>query len=243
MKQLSIIAIAIFFTAFCFHAEAQETQPYIKTVNPQTFKKLVDAGKGIILDVRTPQEISEGYINNASIINFYDDNFVEKINLIPKDKEIYVYCKSGGRSSQAAEILKKNGFNRIYDLEGGFIQWENNKFPITKSKFAKDDKIQQISLKDFNVLLNSNKLILVDFHTFWCAPCRKMAPIVDKIEIDYKDKALVMRVDVDKSKEVGKAYNVAGVPVFILYKNGKEVWKHNGLIAEEEIKKQIEQNL
>lgn len=243
MKQLSLGAIAILLIVFSFSAHAQETPSFIKNVNATTFKDLVDAGKGIILDVRTPEEIAQGYINNSSSINFYDENFVEKINLIPKNKEIYVYCKAGGRSSQAAEILKQNGFKSIYNLEGGFTQWENNNFPIVKSKLEKDNKIQQISLKDFNNLLTTNKLILIDFHTVWCAPCRKMAPVVDKIETDYKDKAVVMRIDVDKSKEVGKAYNVVGVPVFVLYKDGKEVWKHNGIISEEEIKKQIEQNL
>lgn len=52
-----------------------------------------------------------------------------------------------------------------------------------------------------------------------------------------------MRIDVDKSKDVGNAYNIKGVPVFILFKNGKEIWKHNGMISEEELKKQIEDNL
>ena len=70
-----------------------------------------------------------------------------------------------------------------------------------------------------------------------------MAPIIDGIEEKYKDKAVVMRIDVDKSKEVGKAYKIQGVPVFILFKNGKEKWKHNGMIPEEELKKQIEDNL
>lgn len=243
MKQITSIAITILLTFFFLSAHAQETQTFIKNVNAQTFKEFVDAGKGIVLDVRTPQEIEQGYINNSSSINLYDENFIEKINLIPKNKEIYVYCKAGGRSAQAAEILKQNGFKMIYNLEGGFTQWENNKFPIAKSKLSKDDKIQQISLQDFNNLLTTNKLILIDFHTVWCAPCRKMAPIVDKIETYYQNKAVVMRIDVDKSKEVGKAYNVVGVPVFILYKNGKEVWKYSGMITEEEIKKQIEQNL
>ena len=76
-----------------------------------------------------------------------------------------------------------------------------------------------------------------------CAPCKKMAPIIDVIEVEYKDKAVVMRIDVDKSKDVGKAYNISGVPVFILFKNGEEKWKHNGIISEEELKKQIESNL
>jgi len=70
-----------------------------------------------------------------------------------------------------------------------------------------------------------------------------MAPIIDEIEEEFKNKAVVMRIDVDKSREVGKAFSIQGVPVFILFKNGKEIWKHNGLISEEELKKQIEENL
>lgn len=239
MKKPLTILITILFASLCFNLKAQENQAFIKNVNTQTFKELVDTGKGIILDVRTPEEIEQGHIANASTINFYDEKFVAKINLIPKDKEVYVYCKAGGRSSQAAQILKQNGFNKIYNLDGGFMQWEKNNFPVEKSKTAEDNKIQQISLNDFNSLINTNKLVLIDFHTVWCAPCRKMAPIVDKIEDDFKNKAVVMRIDVDKSKEVGKAYKIEGVPVFILYKNGKEVWKHNGAITEEEITKQI----
>jgi thioredoxin 1 len=70
-----------------------------------------------------------------------------------------------------------------------------------------------------------------------------MAPIIDNIEEQYADRALVMRIDVDKSKDVGRAYQVSGVPVFILFKDGKEIWKHNGVIAEDELKKQIESSL
>jgi len=57
--------------------------------------------------VRTPDEVADGYIKNASTINLYDDDFIAKINLIQKDKQIYVYCKSGGRSSKATELMKK----------------------------------------------------------------------------------------------------------------------------------------
>ena len=58
---------------------------FIKNLNSVEFKSLVESGKGIILDVRTPEEIVYGYINNAGIVNYYDKDFVEKINLIPKD--------------------------------------------------------------------------------------------------------------------------------------------------------------
>ena len=243
MKTFINVIGAIVVLSTCNNSQAQQAVSVIENVDAKTFKELVDAGKGIILDVRTPEEVSEGFINNASTINLYDDDFNAKINLIQKDKQIYVYCKSGGRSSEAAELLKKNGFSKIYNLNGGISEWENKGFPIVKPDGTKDKKIQQITLSDFNILLTTNKPVLVDFHTVWCSPCRKMAPIIDGIEEKYKDKAVVMRIDVDKSKEVGKAYKIQGVPVFILFKNGKEIWKHNGVISEEELLKQIEDNL
>jgi thioredoxin 1 len=235
-----IAAISIFGSYHLIHAQQSET--IIENVDVVKFKELVDEGKGIILDVRTPGEVEDGYINNASTINLYDEDFISKINLIPKDKPIYVYCKSGGRSSEAALLLEKNGFSKVYNLTGGITEWKNQGYPVVKPNISKDEKIQEISLVDFKTLLAGNKLVLVDFHTVWCAPCKKMAPVIDGLEEKYKNKAVIMRIDVDKSKDVGNAYSIQAVPVFILFKNGTEVWKHHGMISEEELIKQIEAN-
>lgn len=243
MKIFVKTVVAIILLSSCNNNQAQQSGSVIENVDAKKFKELVDAGKGIILDVRTPEEVADGHINNASTINLYDDDFNTKINLMQKDKEIYVYCRSGGRSSEAAKLLEKNGFSKVYNLKGGISAWENNGFPIVKPNITKDEKIQKITLADFKTLLATDKPVLVDFHTIWCSPCRKMVPIIDGIEGTYKDKAVVMRIDIDKSKELGAAYKIQGVPVFVLFRNGKEIWKHNGMISEEELKKQIENNL
>ncbi len=70
-----------------------------------------------------------------------------------------------------------------------------------------------------------------------------MAPVIDEIEKEYKNKAVVMRIDVDKSKEIAKTFKIKGVPVFILFKKGAEKWKHNGMIAKEELTSQINKEL
>ena len=90
-------------------------------------------------------------------------------------------------------------------------------------------------------MITTDKPVLVDFHTVWCAPCKKMAPVIDEIETEYANKAVVNRIDVDKSKEVAKAYDISGVPVFILFVSGEQKWKHNGMISKEELKKQLDQ--
>jgi len=242
--KIIIRILAVFILLINYNNGHGQNRPLaIENVDAKKFKELVDDGKGIILDVRTPEEVSAGYINNASTINLFDKDFNEKINLIQKDKPIYVYCRTGVRSAKAAELLQQNGFSKIHVLKGGISAWENNGYPIVKPKGTKDEKIQQMTLADFKKLLLTDKPILVDFHTKWCSPCMKMAPIVDGIAEKYKDKAIVLRIDVDRSKELGKAYKIQGVPVFILFKNGKEKWNHNGVISEEELKKKIEEYL
>jgi len=240
IKKTFLFAIALFIYS-CSNGQNQD-QGVIEKVNAEKFKQLVESGSGTILDVRTPEEINQGYINGASTINFYDADFESKLNLIQKDKPVYVYCKAGGRSSQAAEMMKKNGFKKVYNLEGGITAWNGSGYPVVKPEGVKDENIKQLTLAEFNDMLKTKQPVLVDFHTLWCAPCRKMAPVVDKIANEFKGKATVLRIDLDKSKEVAKEYQIQGVPVFILFKNGKQVWKHNGMIAEEELTKVINAN-
>lgn len=238
---LTVLFLAIF--SQCSDNQAQQTGSVIENINAKKFKAMSDTANGIILDVRTPEEVAGGYIEGASAINFYDDDFSEKINLIQKNKPIFVYCKAGGRSAQAAELLAKNGFQKVCNLEGGIMSWEDSGFPVVKPAGQKDDKIQQLSLADFSKMLQTDKPVLVDFHTKWCVPCKKMAPVVDTIAEQYKDKAIVLRIDVDKSKEVAKHYQIQGIPVFILFRNGEVKWKHNGIIPGNELAKKIEMNL
>ena len=70
-----------------------------------------------------------------------------------------------------------------------------------------------------------------------------MAPIIDRLEKEYAGKASVLRIDVDKSTELASKYQIQAVPVFILFKDGKEVWKQNGAMEEEELRKIVSSHL
>lgn len=109
-----------------------ETDTFIKNVDSETFKNLVNSGQGIVLDVRTIGEVAQGHIPNATVADIYQRDFVEKINQLPKDKEVYVYCTVGARSSQAAQILVNNGFKKVYNLNRGIIDWARNGYPLEK---------------------------------------------------------------------------------------------------------------
>lgn len=82
----------------------------------------------VILDVRTPLEMEEGYIPNAKNIDFYlGQGFIDELAKLDKNKNYYVYCRSGNRSRQACAIMNSLGIENAYNLEGGFMNWEGEK--------------------------------------------------------------------------------------------------------------------
>lgn len=79
----------------------------------------------VILDVRTEEEVEEGYIPEAKNIDIYQGQaFVNELEQLDKSKNYYVYCRSGKRSSQACTLMDQMGFNETYNLLGGFSEWE-----------------------------------------------------------------------------------------------------------------------
>ncbi|WP_291777492.1 rhodanese-like domain-containing protein [Cecembia sp.] len=103
-----------------------------QNVNSSRFLELIQKGNGIVLDVRTFAEAQQGHIPNAIVIDIYQKDFEEKISALPKDSEIYVYCTVGARSKQAALILQRNGFEKVFNLEAGIMDWARNRYPIAK---------------------------------------------------------------------------------------------------------------
>ena len=99
--------------------------PGFHDVKVAEFEKLAKAGKGVILDVRTPKEYAEGHVNGSVNMNYFDKGFKDQVLKLDKDKPVYVYCHSGGRSSKARNIMKSQGFTTIYNLTGGYAAWKN----------------------------------------------------------------------------------------------------------------------
>ncbi|MDX1602531.1 MAG: rhodanese-like domain-containing protein [Salinimicrobium sediminis] len=79
----------------------------------------------VILDVRTEEEVEEGYIPKAKNLDIYKgQEFIDEIDKLDKDKNYYIYCRSGKRSAQACTIMDQKGFRNTYNLIGGFSEWE-----------------------------------------------------------------------------------------------------------------------
>lgn len=121
-------AIATFIGIFFVNAQ----KATVKNVNSSEFKTLIAKKNGLVLDVRTLYEFNGGHIKDAGQLNFYSFSFKENLLLLPKDKPIYVYCRTGYRSGETAEILIANGYKNVYNLQYGLREWDLKGFPTVK---------------------------------------------------------------------------------------------------------------
>ena len=88
------------------------------------FKDKIESSDVILIDVRTPMEYSQGHIQGSVNVDFKEEkDFQNYFKNLDKSETIFLYCRSGNRSKKSAEKLIDLGFNKIYDLEGGFIEW------------------------------------------------------------------------------------------------------------------------
>lgn len=121
----SLLEISLF--SFCFllfaSCDSKEEGTIIK-IDKKTIKTDVVGNDVQFIDVRTPEEYEDGHIDDAINFNIKDDDaFLHQISALDKNEPVYLYCKKGGRSNNAAELLKSKGFKKIYDYSGGYDDW------------------------------------------------------------------------------------------------------------------------
>jgi len=232
-NQFGIFLMSVFLSCTSLNTQI------IEDIDPQELYSAVKDPAAILLDVRTPQEFSSGHISGATNLDFYSEDFIDKLSMINQDAPIYIYCKSGGRSSSTASKMKDLGFKKIYNLKGGVLAWNRLNYTTVKSeKLNKNISQRILSEIELNKILNTNRSVLINFSTEWCVPCRKMKPIVIDIQNEYTD-VKVLLIDADANKRLVNKYNIDGIPVFIIFKNGKEIFRHIGLITKEELIKEL----
>ena len=210
----------------------------IENIEVLQFYQAINKIDEIVIDVRTPQEFYSGHIEDATNIDFYADDFLGKLKILRKDVPIYVYCRSGGRSSRAAKKMAELGFLKVYNLIGGIEEWHLASYKVIKSKEQLTLKQSKFNALEVEEILNNNKVVLLEFSTEWCVPCKKMKPIISQIKKENTN-IKVLSLDADVNKELIKSYKIKGVAVFVLFKNRTEIFRHVGIISKEELFKNI----
>ncbi|MFC4268186.1 thioredoxin [Polaribacter marinivivus] len=97
-------------------------------------------------------------------------------------------------------------------------------------------------MSKFLEFINQDKPVLIDFFATWCGPCQTMSPILKQVKDDLGESVKILKIDVDKNKALANKFQVRGVPTFILFNKGKQVWKQSGLITKSDLKHIILKN-
>ncbi|MGH9969456.1 MAG: thioredoxin [Pyrinomonadaceae bacterium] len=104
--------------------------------------------------------------------------------------------------------------------------------------------IREVSDASFeNEVLQSEKPVLVDFWAEWCAPCRMMTPTIEAVAIQYKESALVVKLNVDENPSISQRYGIKGIPTFILFKDGREEERLVGATSRETIGRLLDEHV
>jgi len=124
MKNILRLTLSLVLLMGVSSCQSQESTNITKVDN--SFIKQEVVGKNVqLVDVRTPNEYNSGHIDNAVNFDLSRQN-IQQINTLDKDKPVYLYCAVGSRSAYAAKILEREGFTKIFDYSGGYMDWVRN---------------------------------------------------------------------------------------------------------------------
>ncbi|MFT3822970.1 MAG: thioredoxin domain-containing protein [Chitinophagaceae bacterium] len=230
MKKACLLLALVITTCLAF-AQKNKYQ-----LSPDEFEKIITE-PGNLLDVRSASEYRNGHIANSLQADWNNKlEFGERIQYLDRKEPVYVYCAVGGRSAAAAKLLRNSGFKHVYELTGGIMGWQTANKPVERSVAVK-----QYTMEDYNALLTGSDPILVDFSAVWCPPCKKMEPVLQELQKSHTHKLKIVTVDASVHTDIMKELQVTTIPTFIVYKQGKETWRGQGIQTKKDLEKAIAQ--
>jgi thioredoxin len=126
--------------------------------------------------------------------------------------------------------MKEMGFQQVFELKGGMNAWKSENKVVEGKSTQKE-----MSSIEFNNAINLESFVLVDFGAEWCPPCKKMEPVLERLQKNNAGKLSIVKVDGGRDETILKTFNVTALPVFILFKGGKQIWRKEGIVEEKEI--------
>ena len=129
----NIIILFLLFAAGMTQAQQPANPDGAVTLDAKSFKeRSAKEANAVILDVRTPEEVKQGTIAGAKVLDFRSSDFATKLEGLDKTKTYFVYCKGGGRSSKTVDLMKSSGFTHVHELKDGYDGWVAAGYPVKK---------------------------------------------------------------------------------------------------------------
>lgn len=229
-KSVNLVFILLFLHVFSgSEAISQSSQSSGKVkLDVEHFEKRINSAQDVqLIDVRTPQEYKKSHLKDALNVDWNSSEFDNMIKALNKEQPVYLYCLSGSRSASAAEKMRASGFKEVYEMVGGIMAWNGAEKPTVQLAKAAGP---EMTLADYNDQLTTTKLVLVDFNAPWCAPCKKMAPMLKEIAEAEKENLKLLKINIEDHKTLAKELDIEVLPTLLLYKGSKIIWQHQGLI-------------
>lgn len=124
MTRLLTFASFFVFALYSCTPNTQKSQSGIQNIEQEDVAKILNQENAILMDVRSPQETEQGFIKGTSLfVNVNGEDFAEQIEKLDKTRTYIVYCQSGARSHHASSYMLEHGFSKIYNLTGGYGNW------------------------------------------------------------------------------------------------------------------------
>ncbi len=120
-----LLFIVLSFCLFQCKPASNSSEKSYQDVSLEMAHEKLATGKSIFVDVRTPEEIAEGKIKGALEIDYKSSDFEDKISKLDKNNDYVIYCRSGGRSKRAAEVMQKHEFKQVSNMLGGYEAWKS----------------------------------------------------------------------------------------------------------------------
>lgn len=120
-SEFTLIAIVLILLLVVVGCKANLSRSGEVDVSIDDALKMWQNKEAVIIDIRTPEEYKDGHIPGVALIPL--DQLDTRMNEVPKDKKVLIICRSGNRSAKGTSLLRKNGFDNVYNVTGGMLAW------------------------------------------------------------------------------------------------------------------------
>lgn len=234
MNKILIILLTAVVLSGCSSGQVETTVTRLSAVD--FFNGINNSQAPIVLDVRSAGEFQNGHLEHAINLDWDGRDFNDQISALDKNSPVFVYCLSGSRSRRAANKLRREGFSQVFEMPGGMMEWRNERLPEVTTT---ERSVSGMTIQQYESLLESDKLVLVDFYADWCGPCKRMEPFLERIAEEMKESVVLVRIDVDEHPDLSTHMGISSIPLLKLYRNKDLVWNQVGFIGETALRAQL----